>query len=56
MIDKQDYGVHDSLIFKELKILKLADIISAWEFDISISKHHLLPYCFECTLLKGHYD
>ena len=52
IIDRQDFGVHTSPIFKELKILTLEDIylFSHGKF-IHQYKHHLLPDCFECLLL-----
>ena len=52
IIDKQDFGVHTSPIFKELKILKLEDIylFNLGKF-IYQYKHNLLPDCLECPLL-----
>ena len=52
IIDKQDFGVHTSPTFNELKILKLEDI---YFFNLAKFiykyKHNLLPDCFECPLL-----
>ena len=52
IIDKQDFGVHTSPIFDELKILKFEDIylFNLGKF-IYQYKHKLLPDCFECPLL-----